>query len=202
PACVGPALPSPVAPAVLYGHALALDRPRVVGRGAPDQPVLGSPFEVDGEVRDKRSRGNVHRRGRTKEWRAEARALELDNVEPRLTEWDADHLERVRTARLRQGELAARALVRAEDRRRAPRAGDTPEPRHDIPTVGRRDPQDCRRHALEELTQHAALVALGPEHARANLWLQPTQRDREHRVGALHDAEARGERREWRKRRW
>ena len=91
------------------GHRFA-----AVERGHPDQAVVSTAFEMHGHVGDQRRRAHVHRLRRREQRRTKHPALDLDDVEARLLQWNADHFELGAAAGLWQRLAGDAALVREE----------------------------------------------------------------------------------------
>ena len=167
--------------AVGHGHARARHRPRAVERRHPDERCLTTPLEMHREIGDQRRGRHVHRSRRSEECGAEPHARQLDDVEPRRAERDADHLRGlvVRCARQLDRTRRRRRLGAGEDRARPRRDGDAAQP---VERIRGRDACDAPAH---------------PELAAAGVRLQIAHRDGQRRVGLrLDDAEPGGELRE------
>ena len=187
--------PAPVhgARAVLDGHLGAAHRPAAVEGGHPHQRVLGAPLEVHGEVGHQRRRGDVHGPGLLEQRLTEPRALQLDHVEPGTAERQPDDLERVGASRLRQLRLLDAGRGTGEDRRLALGLGHPAQPRQDLAARLRRDAEHRGLDALEPVGDAALRLVVRAQQCHLHPRLVPAQRHRQHGIGALEDAEARGE---------
>ena len=101
---VGRAAPRLAAVAVGDAHLRTRHRLRAIERGHPDPGVDASELRVHAEVRDQRGRPHVHRCRLAEQGGAEALRLDLDDVEARLRQRDADDLERSRVVASRTGQ--------------------------------------------------------------------------------------------------
>ncbi len=184
--------------AVLDGDARACRGLGVVERRHPGERVLARPFEVDREVGDQRAGGHVHRVAALEQRRAEARALELDEVEAGAVEGQADDLHGLRPVRLREGEGGRRGAGRQsrEHRLAAPRRAEAAKPRQHV--FGLLDLRHRSGQVRVELLQLGApgggTLARGAQLLARGLRIEVADGDGQGRLSlGFEQAEARGE---------
>ncbi len=184
---VGRSFPEGRSMAVDDAHGCAGYRGGGCERRDPDEGRIASPGQVDGEVGDERSGRNEHGLLGIEEPLAEDPALDLDQVEARPRERDADHLGVAPGGSRREGDcqLSHVRRVGVEERLRVGRRLDAAEPpeKFGAPWLG--DPDGARGEGLrccgaEEPRRHVGLEG-AKRHGQDGLCVQ------------LDDAEARRE---------
>src|SRR5579862_8276589 len=185
--------PRPQFGAVTIGHRdlRAADRTAALERRHPYQRVRLSLLEMNREISDQRRSWNIHRLRRAQQNRAEASALEFDDVQAGALERDAHHLECVGPVWLRHCELRrAFGILAAEYGRGALCFGYPVQPRKNVAGLRLRNAPQRR---LDSSEQRTVSVTADLQLTAGDLCFEIPHRDRQHRIYFLDDSEPRGE---------
>ncbi len=117
---IGAALPVGLAAAVAHRDGGVAHRRGIVQLRHPDQRRFAPELEMHAQVRDQRGGAHVEGLRLAEQRRAQFRARELDHVEARVRQRNADHLERLGAERLGHGDPRLRVGA-GEDRLRRSR---------------------------------------------------------------------------------
>ena len=191
---IGRALPQELARAITHLDVRARNRLRRIERGDPNQRGFDPPLDVHAEVGHQHRRRHVHWFGLAEQRRAQNLALDLDDVETRSGQGNANNLERLRACKLGNGEGFDAGRFHAAKNRPfpvVPRALlDSFNPLVDLRRTLRWHPENAPLHPLCNFFGAAEIARLRDrcfafgdlEHAGGGLRLDISQGDRENRA--------------------